>query len=104
MPLQQDINLDDENREPTTIIRGNWSWREPPLKDGDIIKGGNFSQSVPGTEICKDNITLMEMGKFCSIMESNEEVKGVVDYFVEWDYNFLLTNYIKEVLKRYETQ
>ena len=63
-----------------------------------------MNKIIEGTEICKDNITLMEMGKFCSIMESNEEVKGVVDYFVEWDYNFLLTNYIKEVLKRYETQ
>jgi len=36
------------------ITSGNWSFKEPPLKDGDVVEMGNFSQFQPGTEICKD--------------------------------------------------
>ena len=35
------------------ITSGNWSFKEPPFKDGDVVEGGNFSQLVPDTEICK---------------------------------------------------
>src|SRR3989304_5820059 len=36
------------------ITQGNWSFQEPPLKDGDIIEGGNYTQLLPDSEICKD--------------------------------------------------
>ncbi|MBE3133995.1 MAG: hypothetical protein IMZ55_11015 [Acidobacteria bacterium] len=36
----------------TEIKEGNWSHRQPPLKDGDVILDGNFSQLVPGTILC----------------------------------------------------
>ena len=35
------------------IKSGNFSFSEPPLKNGDVVEGGNFSQLVPHTEICK---------------------------------------------------
>lgn len=35
-----------------TYKEGNWSFREVPLKDGDIVEGGNFAQLQPDTEIC----------------------------------------------------
>ena len=40
--------------------RGNYSLKEPPFQDGDTITGGNCSQLLPGTEICKDikNLTI----------------------------------------------
>jgi hypothetical protein len=45
-----------------TVTRGNWSWREPELKDGDVVTGGNFSQAMPGTVICKDVEDLTILG------------------------------------------
>lgn len=33
---------------------GNYSFREPPFEDGDVIEGGNYAQIAPGTEICSD--------------------------------------------------
>ena len=45
-----------------TVTRGNWSWREPELKDGDVVTGGNFSQARPGTVICKDVKDLTILG------------------------------------------
>ena len=44
------------------ITCGNWSFREPELQDGDIVKGGNFSQAHPGTVICKDVKALTILG------------------------------------------
>ena len=32
---------------------GNYSYQEPPFKDGDTVRGGNMSQHTPGTAICK---------------------------------------------------
>jgi len=32
---------------------GNYSFKEPPFKDGDVVEGGNFTQLAPHTEICK---------------------------------------------------
>ena len=34
------------------IKSGNFSFKEPPFKDGDVVEGGNFTQLVPHTEIC----------------------------------------------------
>ena len=44
------------------IKHGNWSFRDPHLKDGDVVDGGNFSQATPGTEICKGVKTLTIRG------------------------------------------
>jgi hypothetical protein len=33
---------------------GNWSYKQPPLKDGDTISGGNYSQIAPGTILAPD--------------------------------------------------
>ena len=30
----------------------NSSFKEPPFQDGDVVSSGNYSQLVPGTEIC----------------------------------------------------
>ena len=35
-----------------TITSGNWSFKEPPFLDGDVVEGGNCSQLIPDTEIC----------------------------------------------------
>ena len=32
---------------------GNYSFRDPPFKDGDTVTGGNYAQLAPGTEICR---------------------------------------------------
>jgi len=42
--------------------RGNHSFKEPPLKEGDVITGGSYSQAVPGTEICAGVKTLTITG------------------------------------------
>lgn len=34
------------------ITHGNWSFREPPLQNSDVVTGGNFTQIAPDTEIC----------------------------------------------------
>ncbi|KKM07841.1 hypothetical protein LCGC14_1729890 [marine sediment metagenome] len=34
------------------VTTGNWSFEQPPFRDGDVIEGGNCSQLVPDTEIC----------------------------------------------------
>lgn len=46
---------------------GNWSFAEPPFADGDTVKGGNCSQLLPNTEICKTvkNLTITG-GNFCN--------------------------------------
>ena len=31
---------------------GNYSFREPPFKEGDTVTGGNYMQLAPGTDIC----------------------------------------------------
>ncbi len=41
---------------------GNWSFVEPPFKDGDVVEGGNYSQLLPDTEICKTVKRLTIMG------------------------------------------
>jgi len=40
--------------------RGNYSFKDPPLKEGDTVSGGNYSQAVSGTEICEGvkNLTI----------------------------------------------
>jgi len=58
---------------------------------------------IEGTETTPDNLTLMEMGKFCSIMNEVKEIKETVDYFVNKQQEWLLTNYIKRVLSNHET-
>jgi hypothetical protein len=35
-----------------------YAFQDPPFKDGDVIEGGNFTQLLPATEICKDVKTL----------------------------------------------
>ena len=35
-----------------TWKHGNYSFREPPFKDGDVVEGGNYCQLRPGTAIC----------------------------------------------------
>ena len=51
----------------STIKSGNYSFREPPFKDGDVVTGGNYSQLNPNTEICKSvtNLTILG-GNFCN--------------------------------------
>jgi len=48
-----------------THTRGNFAFTDPPFKDGDTVRGGNFSQHTPGTEICKDVTRLViEAGNY----------------------------------------
>ena len=49
------------------IKSGNFSFKEPPFKNGDIVEGGNYSQLTPHTEICK-NVTILTVngGNFCN--------------------------------------
>jgi len=44
----------------TTIETGNWSFKDPPFKDGDVVESCNCSQLYPNTEICNDvrNLTI----------------------------------------------
>ena len=44
------------------IKSGNFSFKEPPFKDGDVVEGGNYTQLVPYTDICKDIKTLTVNG------------------------------------------
>lgn len=46
----------------TTYSYENWSLREPPFQDGDVVSDGNFSQDHPGTEICKSIKELTILG------------------------------------------
>lgn len=34
-----------------TISSGNWSFRQPPLEEGDTVQSGNFSQLLPHTPV-----------------------------------------------------
>lgn len=36
------------------FVGGNWSFQEPPFRDGDVIESANCSQHTPETEVCKD--------------------------------------------------
>jgi len=51
----------------STIKSGNYSFQEPPFKNGDVVTGGNYSQLVLDTEICKSVTTLtVTGGNFCN--------------------------------------
>ncbi len=47
---------------------GNYSFQDPPFKDGDTVTGGNYRMFVPETEICKGvkNLTITG-GNFTNI-------------------------------------
>ena len=46
---------------------GNFSFNEPPYKDGDTVTGGNCSQLMPDTEICSSVVNLtISGGNFCN--------------------------------------
>jgi len=51
-----------EALKPTTWKHGNYSFRDPPFKDGDVVEGGNYCQLEPGTAICAAVETLTIIG------------------------------------------
>lgn len=52
-----------------TIIKGNWSFRDPgdAIPDGSTIENGNFVQVVPDTEILAGKVLVINGGNWCNV-------------------------------------